>query len=102
LTPFLFAALLAYLGDPLIDRLEARKIPRGPWRCAGFRRDSTRAVALLLFLIPLLTHQFKGLMQRLPALYRLVSCHHMLPWMQDTLGIDPESVQLQPVAQARN
>ncbi len=28
LTPFLFAALLAYLGDPLIDRLEARKISR--------------------------------------------------------------------------
>jgi len=28
LTPFLFAALLAYLGDPLIDRLEARKLSR--------------------------------------------------------------------------
>lgn len=28
LTPFLFAALLAYLGDPLIDRLETRGFSR--------------------------------------------------------------------------
>ena len=28
LAPFLFAMVLAYLGDQLIDRLEARKIER--------------------------------------------------------------------------
>ena len=28
LTPFAVAALLAYLGDPIVDRLEARKLSR--------------------------------------------------------------------------
>ena len=30
LMPFLVGALLAYLADPLADRLEARRIPRTP------------------------------------------------------------------------
>ena len=28
LTPFIVAALLAYLGDPLVDRLETWRLPR--------------------------------------------------------------------------
>ena len=41
-TPFLFAALLAYLGDPLIDRLEARKLSRS-WRSAWYSARSCSA-----------------------------------------------------------
>jgi hypothetical protein len=45
LTPFLFAALLAYLGDPLIDRLEARKMSRSLAVTPGIRRARARPVA---------------------------------------------------------
>ncbi len=67
LTPFLLAALLAYLGDPLIDRLEARKMQRSWAVTLVFGVILLGLLLLLLFLIPLLTHQFKGLIQRLPA-----------------------------------
>lgn len=93
LTPFLFAALLAYLGDPLIDRLEARKIPRS-WAVAlVFGVILLGLLLLLLFLIPMLTHQFKGLIQRLPTHIDWFQTH-VLPWLRDHLGVEPESLSL--------
>ncbi|MCB1919506.1 MAG: AI-2E family transporter [Candidatus Competibacteraceae bacterium] len=93
LTPFLFATLLAYLGDPLIDRLEARKIPRS-WAVAlVFGVILFGLLLLLLFLIPMLTHQFKGLIQRLPGHIDWFQTH-VLPWLQAHLGVEPESLSL--------
>lgn len=93
LTPFLFAALLAYLGDPLIDRLEARKIPRA-WAVAlVFGVILLGLLLLLLLLIPMLTHQFKGLIQRLPTHIDWFQTH-VLPWLEAHLGIEPESLSL--------
>ncbi|HRX69711.1 MAG: AI-2E family transporter [Candidatus Competibacteraceae bacterium] len=93
LTPFLFATLLAYLGDPLIDRLEARKIPRS-WAVAlVFGVILFGLLLLLLFLIPMLTHQFKGLIQRLPGHIDWFQTH-VLPWLQTHLGVEPESLSL--------
>ena len=93
LTPFLVAALLAYLGDPLIDRLEAHKIPRS-WAVAlVFSVILLSLLLLLLFLIPMLTHQFKGLLQRLPAHIDGFQTY-VLPWLQDHLGINPELFNL--------
>ena len=93
LTPFLFAALLAYLGDPLIDRLEARKIPRA-WAVALVLGVSLIGLLLLLLLlIPMLTHQFKGLIQRLPTHIDWFQTH-VLPWLETHLGIEPESLSL--------
>ena len=37
LTPFVAAALLAYIGDPLADRLERLKLPRTLGKSAAFR-----------------------------------------------------------------
>jgi len=96
LTPFLFAALLAYLGDPLIDRLEARKIPRA-WAVAlVFGAILFSLLLLLLFLIPMLTHQFKGLIQRLPTHIDWFQMH-VLPWLETHLGVEPESFSLRSV-----
>ena len=93
LTPFLLAALLAYLGDPLIDRLEERKIPRS-WAVAlVFGAILLGLLLLLLFLIPMLTHQFKGLLQRLPTHIDWFQTH-VLPWLEAHLGVEPESLSL--------
>ncbi|MFZ1639952.1 MAG: AI-2E family transporter [Candidatus Contendobacter sp.] len=87
LTPFLLAALLAYLGDPLIDRLEARKLSRSWAVTLVFGAIILGLLLLLLLLIPLSAHQFKGLMHKLPAYLDWLQTS-ILPWLSDTLGID--------------
>ncbi|MGB5064867.1 MAG: AI-2E family transporter, partial [Candidatus Competibacter sp.] len=90
LTPFLFAALLAYLGDPLIDRLEARKLSRSWAVSLVFGALVLGLLLLLLLVIPVLTHQFKGLLHRLPDYIDGFNAS-VLPWLRDTLHVDPES-----------
>ena len=93
LTPFLFSALLAYLGDPLIDRLEARKISRSWAVTLVFSAIILGLLLLLLLLIPLSAHEFRGLMQRFPSYIDWLQTN-IVPWLHDRLGADPELFNL--------
>ncbi|MBS1220735.1 MAG: hypothetical protein H6R24_764 [Proteobacteria bacterium] len=93
LTPFLAAALLAYLGDPLIDRLEARKISRSWAVTLVFGAILLGLLLLLLLLIPLSAHQFKALVHKLPAYLDWFQTS-VVPWLSDALGLDPTLFEL--------
>lgn len=93
LTPFLFSALLAYLGDPLIDRLEARKLSRSWAVTLTFGAIILGLLLLLLLLIPLSAHQFKALMHKLPGYLDWFQTS-IVPWLNDVLGIDPNLFEL--------
>ena len=93
LTPFLFSALLAYLGDPLIDRLEARKISRSRAVTLVFSAIILGLLLLLLLLIPLSAHEFRGLMRRFPSYIDWLQTN-IVPWLHDRLGADPELFNL--------
>ncbi len=96
LTPFLLAALLAYLGDPLIDRLEARQLARSWAVLLVFGGILLVVLLLLLLLIPLAAHQFKGLLQKLPTHLEWLQTQ-VLPWLSQTLGLDPALFDLSQV-----
>jgi len=66
LMPFVSAALLAYLGDPVVDRLEARKVPRGLAVTIVFIFIFTILILLPIVLLPALEHQLSNLMAKLP------------------------------------
>ena len=93
LTPFLFSALLAYLGDPLIDRLEARKISRSRAVTLVFSAIILGLLLLLLLLIPLSAHEFRGLMRRFPSYIDWLQTN-IVPWLHNRLGADPELFNL--------
>lgn len=93
LTPFLVAALLAYLGDPLIDRLEARKLSRSWAVTSVFGAIIVGLLLLLLLLIPLSAHQFKSLVHKLPVYLDWLETS-IVPWLNNALGIDSTLFEL--------
>lgn len=70
LLPFLLGALIAYLGDPAVDRLEARGYRRTTGVVCVFLLFSLLLAALLLIAIPLLIEQVDQLIQAVPVFYR--------------------------------
>ncbi len=66
LTPFVMAALLAYLGDPLVDRLETWKLSRTGAVVVVFTAIFAAMLALPLLLIPTIEDQLSNLLSRGP------------------------------------
>lgn len=96
LTPFLIAALLAYLGDPLVNHLTRLKLPRVLAVTLVFIVIMLLVLALLLFLMPLLIRQFEVFMMRLPEFLVWLQ-EFVLPWLRQHLGLeltlDPQTLK---------
>ena len=86
LTPFLAGALLAYIFDPLVDRLKARGLSRGTGTILVIVLAGMALFTLLLIALPLFQGQFAELSQRVPAALDMLQTR-FLPWLQHTLGI---------------
>ena len=86
LTPFFIAAVLAYISDPLVDRLEARKMPRTLAVLTVFVSLTLVAVITLLVLVPMIEKQVDVFAQKLPSYLNLIQ-HKVLPTIYQFLGI---------------
>ena len=67
LAPFLFSAVLAYLGDPLADRLERLGLSRTLSVVTVFVSMFALILVLLLFIVPMLERQATQLFDQAPA-----------------------------------
>ena len=67
LTPFVLAALLAWLGDPLVDRLEARGRSRPIAVLLVFTAMALLLTLVLLILVPMIVGQIKDLIANWPS-----------------------------------
>ena len=86
LTPFLAGALLAYIFDPLVKRLERHGVSRTVATVIVIVLAGLVLLGLLLVALPLFQGQFVELSQRVPAALDLLQTR-FLPWLQQTLGI---------------
>lgn len=91
LVPFASAALLAYLGDPLVDRLELVRVGRlSINRTAAvsivFVLMALSLLVALLILVPMLERQINQLISRLPA-YLAWGQNELLPWIESRFNI---------------
>lgn len=67
LVPFLVALLLAYAFDPLVDKLEAKHIPRSIAIWGIFSAIVITFLLFLVFVIPTLQDQFTKTFKQLPS-----------------------------------
>ncbi|TAK40176.1 MAG: AI-2E family transporter [Lysobacteraceae bacterium] len=87
LTPFAMAALLGWLGDPLVDRMQRRGVPRIGAVVIVFAAMAAVALLGLLLLLPLLQRQMVTLVASLPN-YRDWFVNTALPWVEVRTGLD--------------
>ena len=89
LTPFMAAAILAYICDPLADRLEAKGVPRALATALVLLLLIAIFVVLLLIMIPLFQKEIALLAQRLPG-YIATANEKLIPWLNAKLGMKLE------------
>lgn len=80
LTPFMIAALLAYLGDPIVNYLEKWKISRTWGVVLVFALLILVLFLILFFLIPILQKQIALLIVKIPQMINWVE-QVLIPWI---------------------
>ncbi|MDN5862414.1 MAG: AI-2E family transporter [Salinisphaera sp.] len=96
LTPFVIAGGLAYLGDPMVDRLERHRLSRSLAVLVVFALLALILALLVLLLFPLLEQQIRTLIENLPRYLQWVQ-DRIHPWVQGLVpgadGLDIASIR---------
>jgi predicted PurR-regulated permease PerM len=87
LTPFAASLLLAWLGDPVVDRLEKRGLSRNASVGLVFTVMVLVLIVLVLVLIPVVQSQVEVLARSIPVYFEWM-VRTGLPWVQDKTGMD--------------
>ncbi len=85
LTPFLIAALLAYMFNPLVTRLEGWRVPRALTVLLLFVLLASLLTLLVLWLVPRVQLEISSFAGKLPG-YLDALQYRLLPWLQSLLG----------------
>lgn len=94
LTPFLISALLAWLGDPVADKLETWKFPRSLAVVVVFIGTFLILGLLLLLIVPMVVREVAALSTRTPEIVAWFQ-HTGSPWLVLHLRMDPTRLKLE-------
>lgn len=96
LTPFVIAAMFAYLFDPLADLLERWKLSRTAAVSIVFLALSLVVTLILLLLIPYLSRQVAAFIGHLPQWIAWMQ-NVAVPWLHERFELDFEMPDMQQV-----
>ena len=86
LTPFLIGAILAYLGTPVVNRLQTRGVPRAVSTLLVILFIGLLLAALFFVLIPLVQSEVVTITRRIPDLFAQLTAR-VGPILEEKLGI---------------
>ena len=87
LTPFVLGALLGWMGDPLVDRIERTGRSRNVAVALVFGLMTLLVILALVILVPMLERQVRTLVESLPA-YREWFMRTAVPWLEARTGLE--------------
>ncbi|MGH8312344.1 MAG: AI-2E family transporter, partial [Gammaproteobacteria bacterium] len=88
LVPFFASFILAYLGYPLVDRLQRWKFPRSVAVLAVFLLTFIVLGLILVLVIPMVIREIAALFAHAPEAAAWFQVH-ALPWLTAHFGIQP-------------
>ena len=104
ITPFVISAGLAFLADPLVDRLQRVRLIR--WQISRtfavvlvFVLITAILFLVLLFLLPLFREQVERLVNNAPAMFEWLA-GTAVPWLQQNLGLTIFELDAESLAEA--
>ncbi|KPJ89462.1 MAG: hypothetical protein AMJ53_15700, partial [Gammaproteobacteria bacterium SG8_11] len=99
LSPFLAGALLAYLGDPLVDRLETHRLSRTTAVVVVFVTILILLLLVPLILLPLIEQQLTALVTKIPKYIDWIQ-QTVVPFISQALNIDSGALDMTSLKQA--
>ena len=87
LSPFLFAAILAYICNPLVGRLALRGVPRSVAATLVLVLLAAVTALLLVILLPLLVRQVRAVAEQMPVYLEWLRTR-VEPWLMRSFGIE--------------
>ncbi|MGE0557902.1 MAG: AI-2E family transporter [Burkholderiales bacterium] len=93
LTPFLFAAILAYICNPLVGRMTRRRVPRTLAVVIVLLLLGAAFVLLLLVLLPLLIRQIRAIADQAPVYVDWLRTA-VAPRLEHLLGVQLETAMV--------
>ena len=94
LAPFLAAAILAYVFDPLVSGLERKGVPRPLGTGIAVAVLLLVVVLMLLIVMPLFYREIAQLLEQIPSFVELLKSR-TVPWLNDNLGL---AINLDPTS----
>ena len=89
LTPFVAAAILAYVLAPLVAAMQRRRVPRMVAAVLAIALALLALAAFVLILVPIVQKEFALIRNELPGLVASITSR-VQPWLERVLGVTPQ------------
>lgn len=93
LMPFVISAILAYLGDPLTDKLEAYRLSRTQAVLVVFLAMTLALIVVFFMVVPQLDFQIANAINSLPAYVAKINSD-VLPWLEQRFRLTLKPLEL--------